>query len=71
EERKDLATLLEEAIAPSTAIVDWSTKEDVQREMRQRIKKLLRVAKYAEGDGAKVEETTAKLMELARARRGR
>lgn len=69
EARKDLATLLQEAIEPSTAIVDWSTKEDVQREMRQRIKKILRVAQF--GDAAKVEAVTAKIMELVRARRGR
>lgn len=69
EARKDLATLLQESLEPSTAIVDWSTKEDVQREMRQRIKKILRVAQF--GDAAKVEAVTAKIMELARARRGR
>jgi type I restriction enzyme R subunit len=69
EARKDLASLIQEAIEPSTAIVDWSMKEDVQREMRQRIKKILRVAQY--GDAAKVEAVTAKIMDLARARRGR
>jgi type I restriction enzyme, R subunit len=69
EARKELASLIQEDIEPSTAIVDWSSKEDVQREMRQRIKKLLRVAQY--GDAAKVEAVTAKIMELARARRGR
>jgi type I restriction enzyme R subunit len=69
EARKDLASLIQEAIEPSTAIVDWSSKDDVQREMRQRIKKILRVAQY--GDAGKVEAVTAKIMELARARRGR
>lgn len=69
ETRKDLATLLQESIEPSTAIIDWASKEDVQREMRQRIKKVLRVAKF--GDAAKVEAATAKIMDLARARRKR
>ncbi|WNG32982.1 type I restriction endonuclease subunit R [Archangium violaceum] len=69
ETRKDLATLIQERIEPSTAIVDWASKEDVQREMRQRIKQCLRVAKF--GDTAKVEAATAKIMDLARARRKR
>jgi type I restriction enzyme, R subunit len=69
ESRKELASLLQETIEPSTEIVDWASKEEVQREMRQRIKKLLRVAGF--GDAAKVEAVTARIMELARARRGR
>lgn len=69
EARKDLASLIQEAIEPSTEIIDWATKEDVQREMRQRIKKQLRAAQF--GDAAKVEATTAKIMDLARARRRR
>jgi type I restriction enzyme R subunit len=69
EARKDLASLIQEAIEPSTEIIDWATKEDVQREMRQRIKRHLRAAQF--GDAAKVEATTAKIMDLARARRRR
>ena len=69
ESRKALASLIQEAIEPSTDIIDWSSKEDVQREMRQRIKKHLRAARF--GEGAKVEETTLKIMDLARARRRR
>ncbi len=69
ESRKALASLIQEAIEPSTDIIDWSSKEDVQREMRQRIKKHLRAARF--GDGAKVEETTLRIMDLARARRRR
>jgi type I restriction enzyme R subunit len=69
EARKDLASLIQEAIEPSTAIVDWSSKEDVQREMRQRIKKQLRAARF--GDASEVEAATARIMDLARARRRR
>ncbi|MGZ3456965.1 MAG: type I restriction enzyme endonuclease domain-containing protein [Archangium sp.] len=69
ESRKDLASLIQEAIEPSTAIIDWSSKEDVQREMRQSIKKHLRAARF--GDAAKVEAATARIMDLARARRKR
>jgi type I restriction enzyme, R subunit len=67
--RKDLASLIQEAIEPSTTLVDWASKEDVQREMRQRIKKQLRVAKHV--DTSKIEATTARIMDLAKVRRGR
>src|SRR5713101_2991900 len=66
--RKDLASLIQEAIEPRTNIIDWSTKDDVQREMRQRIKKQLRVAKHV--DATKIESTTAKIIDLAKVRRG-
>ena len=69
ESRKELASLIQEAIEPSTDIIDWASKEDVQREMRQRIKKQLRAAQF--GDATKVEATTARIMDLARARRRR
>jgi type I restriction enzyme R subunit len=69
EGRKELASLIQEAIESSTTLVDWAAKEEVQREMRQRIKKHLRAARV--GNAAKVEAVTAKIMELARARRGR
>ena len=69
EARKDLASLIQEAIEPSTAIIDWASKEDVQREMRQRIKKQLRAAQF--GDAQKAEDATARIMDLARARRRR
>ncbi|HZH15116.1 MAG TPA: HsdR family type I site-specific deoxyribonuclease [Archangium sp.] len=69
ESRKELASIIQEAIDPSTDIIDWATKEDVQREMRQSIKKRLRAARF--GDAAKVEAATARIMDLARARRKR
>ncbi|KFA91133.1 hypothetical protein Q664_24215 [Archangium violaceum Cb vi76] len=69
ESRKELASIIQEAIDPSTDIIDWATKEDVQREMRQSIKKRLRAARF--GDPAKVEAATARIMDLARARRKR
>lgn len=67
--RKDLASLIQEAVEPSTSIIDWASKEDVQREMRQRVKRQLRAAQF--GDAAKVEATAAKILDLVRARRGR
>jgi type I restriction enzyme R subunit len=69
--KKDLASLIQEAIEPSTAIIDWAAKEDVQREMRQRIKKHLRAAQFGKSDATKIEAATARIMDLARVRRGR
>ena len=39
---RELASLIDEAVAPFTELVDWHQKEDVQREMRSKIKRLLR-----------------------------
>jgi type I restriction enzyme R subunit len=46
EGKKELATLIEEALAPQAAIVDWQHKDDVQREMRRLIKRQLRAAAF-------------------------
>jgi type I restriction enzyme R subunit len=47
------------------AVVDWSQKEDVKRQMRRSIKRALREAGL---DRDRVEPLTAKLMDMARAR---
>jgi type I restriction enzyme, R subunit len=65
---KELAGLLQEAIEQSTGIIDWTQKEDVQREMRQRIKKQLRAARLAED---RIEHLTPQIVNLARVRKGR
>ena len=44
EAKQALAGLLEEGLSPQAAIVDWVHKDDVQREMRQLIKRHLRAA---------------------------
>jgi type I restriction enzyme R subunit len=44
ESKKALASLLEEQLDPLTKIVDWVRKDDVQREMRRRIKRQLDAA---------------------------
>lgn len=46
EGKKELATLIEEALVPQAAIVDWQQKDDVQREMRRLIKRQLRAAAF-------------------------
>ncbi len=53
------------ALAPETAVVDWLKKEDLQREMRRKIKHLLRQANCP----PEVQETLMQeWMKLARAR---
>src|SRR6266568_7757 len=65
--RKELATLIEEAIAPSTEIPAWTEKNDVQREMRQAIKRRLRAALV---DEDKLDALTATIVDVAKARKG-
>lgn len=50
------------------AIVDWVHKEDVQRRMRQSVKRSLRGANYPRED---IEALTSKVMDLARVRLAR
>ena len=44
---------------------DWIHKEDIQREMRKKIKGVLRDSNY---EFEEIEEMTPKIMDLARAR---
>ena len=44
-------------------VVDWASKENIQREARKAIKRLLRSNKFAE---EKLEETTPQIIDLAR-----
>jgi len=68
EANRDLASLLDEAVEPFTNLVDWWQKDDVQREMRQRIKRQLR-ASGIESD--KVERLASDIVDLAKVRRDR
>lgn len=65
---RDLASLIDDAIEPFTKLVDWQTKEDIQREMRQRVKKILRATGMT---GDPVEALARQLVALAKARRAR
>ncbi len=47
------------------AVIDWSQKEDVQREMRRQVKRQLRLAGLA---SESIEEVTTAVMDLARVR---
>jgi type I restriction enzyme R subunit len=68
EPKRELAELLEEQLAPQAAIVDWVHKDDVQREMRRLIKKLLRVAHIPT---EKAETLAESIVDLLKRRSGR
>jgi type I restriction enzyme R subunit len=59
----DILTALEDL-----TVIDWTRKDDIQREMRRRIKRHLRASGCS---GERLEAVTAKLMDLARARLAR
>ena len=64
---RDLAPLTDEAVAPFTELVDWWQKDDVQRQMRSRIKRQLRASGIA---GDVVESLAADIVDLAKVRSG-
>jgi type I restriction enzyme R subunit len=68
EAKKELASLLEELLAPHAAIVDWYQKDDVQREMRRMIKKQLKAASYP---AAKIDSVAESVVDLLKRRSGR
>ena len=57
--------LLEELLAPHTAIVDWPHKDDVQREMRRLIKKQLKAASYP---AARIDPVAESVVDLLKRR---
>jgi len=64
-ERSRSAAGITKALEEYAEVVDWHQKEDVQRQMRRSIKEQLRSLGL---DAHKVEATTAKIMDVARAR---
>ena len=64
ESYKELAGLIIESLQ-NLVVIDWMHKEDVQREMRRKIKRHLRAAGFKPDE---VEHLTLKLMDLARVR---
>ena len=65
---RDLASLIDEEVAPFTELVDWWQKDDLQRQMRSRIKRQLR-ASGVEVDA--VESLAANIVDLAKVRTDR
>jgi type I restriction enzyme R subunit len=66
EAKTALASLLEEQLEPQVSIVDWSQKDDVQREMRRLIKRQLRAANFA---ADKIDATAESVVDLMKRRR--
>ena len=64
---RDLASLIDEAVEPFTDLVDWEQKEDVQRQMRSRIKRQLRAGGI---DPEATESLAAEIVDLAKVRTG-
>ena len=58
----DLAAVIYETLK-TEAVLDWINKEDVQREMRRKIKRQLRLAKCPK---ERIEELTMEIMDWAR-----
>ena len=62
---RDLASLIDEAVAPFTDLVDWHQKEDVQRQMRSQIKRRLRAGGI---DPKATDSLAAEIVDLAKVR---
>ncbi len=62
---RDLASLIDEAVAPFTDLVDWHQKEDVQRQMRSQIKRRLRGGGI---DPQATDSLAAEIVDLAKVR---
>ena len=65
---RDLASLIDDEVAPFTELVDWWQKDDLQRQMRSKIKRQLR-ASGIEADA--VESLAADIVDLAKVRTDR
>lgn len=67
EAKRALAGLIEDAVAEQMGIVDWTRKDDVQREMRRKIKRHLTSVGYT---AEHVELLAQTILHLLRVRDG-
>ena len=65
---RDLASLIDEEVTPFTELVDWWQKDDVQRQMRSKIKRQLRASGMATDA---IESLAADIVDLAKVRTDR
>lgn len=63
-----LAAVLEDAVAPHLGIVDWVSREDVQKDMRRLVKRQMRAAQTPED---KLEPLAEQVVDLLKRRQGR
>ena len=68
ERAREVASAIEYAVEPHVRIVDWSKKNDVQREMRRQIKRRLPDELYTK---AEQDRLAAALIDLLRVRKGK
>ena len=68
EANRDLASLIDESVTPFTDIVDWWEKDDVQRQMRSKIKRHLRASGVGPGS---VESLASDILDLTKVRTDR
>ena len=66
--RRDLASLIDESVEPFTELVDWWEKDDVQRQMRSKIKRHLRASGMAPDS---LERLASNIVDLAKVRTDR
>jgi type I restriction enzyme R subunit len=64
----ELAALVDETLSPHVTMVDWVKRDDVQKDMRRLLKRLLRFADVPE---EKVEIQAEQVVELLKRRHGR
>ena len=65
---RDLASLIDESVTPFTELVDWWEKDDVQWQMRSKIKRHLRASGMAPDS---VERLASDIVDLAKVRTDR
>ncbi|MCG3154755.1 MAG: hypothetical protein DKINENOH_01349 [bacterium] len=68
EQHRAMANEMLAAVTPALGIIDWNIKEDLQREMRRQLKRVLRNARCP---SSAVEPLTAAVMQLIHARFGK
>jgi type I restriction enzyme, R subunit len=66
--KADLASILEETVAPHVGIVDWVNRDDVQKDMRKLLKRQLRASLLPEDQ---LDRVAGQLVDLLKRRHGR
>jgi type I restriction enzyme R subunit len=61
---REVAAAIESAVEPHVAIVDWTKKNDVQREMRRQIKRKLPSDVYGKAEQERVAEAVVDLLKV-------
>ena len=65
---REVAAAIESVVEPHVAIVDWTRKNDVQREMRRQIKRKLPGAMYGPSEQERIAEAIVDLLKVRKRR---